>query len=68
MNNFILFIGGAVGASSVLLMVPNSKAKPSVEHPQGIVVSLIVNMQSVSLSKTAMEITRCLDEHLESVE
>lgn len=53
--------GGAVGASSVLLVLPEeldpeaaSKASPI--PPRGVVVTVICNMQSVSLNTTALKI------------
>ncbi|KAH0619798.1 hypothetical protein JD844_014061 [Phrynosoma platyrhinos] len=53
--------GGAVGASSVLLILPeelDSEATRSLSlsPPRGVVVSIICNMQSVSLSSTALKI------------
>ncbi|XP_062819195.1 serine beta-lactamase-like protein LACTB, mitochondrial [Anolis carolinensis] len=53
--------GGAVGASSVLLILPE-EAHPEekeglpVKPPRGVVVSILCNMQSVSLSGTALKI------------
>ena len=51
--------GGAVGASSVLLIFPrkstdNSKNSP----PSGIVVAIICNMQNVGLTKLALDVAK----------
>ena len=77
-----MFSGGAIGASSVLLIIPNDNdpgdsnsaidqnsnlvveadSTLSIErnskssNPRGIVVAIIVNMQEVGLTKTAMQI------------
>ncbi|XP_072837749.2 serine beta-lactamase-like protein LACTB, mitochondrial [Pogona vitticeps] len=53
--------GGAVGASSVLLILPeelDSQAANGVSlvPPRGVVVTVICNMQSVSLNTTALKI------------
>ncbi|XP_028679148.2 LOW QUALITY PROTEIN: serine beta-lactamase-like protein LACTB, mitochondrial [Erpetoichthys calabaricus] len=55
--------GAAVGASSILLVLPDdqSYATPSsgqdtCSFPRGVVVSIICNMQSVSFQKTAQKI------------
>jgi len=53
--------GGAVGASSVLLIRPGSEESASTACssgtlPRGIVVALIANMEGVGLSETAMKI------------
>ncbi|XP_067032495.1 serine beta-lactamase-like protein LACTB, mitochondrial isoform X2 [Acropora muricata] len=48
----ILHSGGAIGCSSILLMRPTYGAQP----PKGVVVSLLVNLQEVSLEKTAMAV------------
>lgn len=48
--------GGAVGASSILFIEPQStlnKVKPS-----GVTVAIIVNMQSVGLTRLAREISK----------
>ncbi|NXN78536.1 LACTB protein, partial [Bombycilla garrulus] len=55
--------GGAVGASSVLLILPEElepaalAAGPSAP-PRGVIVTIICNMQSVSLNSTALKIAR----------
>uniref|UniRef100_G1QFE1 Beta-lactamase-related domain-containing protein n=1 Tax=Myotis lucifugus TaxID=59463 RepID=G1QFE1_MYOLU len=51
--------GGAVGASSVLLILPEELDAESVCNkvpPRGVVVSIICNMQSVGLNGTALKI------------
>ncbi|XP_016048141.2 serine beta-lactamase-like protein LACTB, mitochondrial [Erinaceus europaeus] len=51
--------GGAVGASSVLLVLPeelDAEALGSTVPPRGIVVSIVCNMQSVGLNSTALKI------------
>uniref|UniRef100_A0A669P368 Lactamase beta n=1 Tax=Phasianus colchicus TaxID=9054 RepID=A0A669P368_PHACC len=58
--------GGAVGASSVLLILPeelDSDAEDTAEvaPPRGVIVSIICNMQSVSLNSTALKIAREFD-------
>lgn len=58
--------GGAVGASSVLLILPeelDSGAEDAavVAPPRGVIVSIICNMQSVSLNSTALKIAREFD-------
>ncbi|XP_055571948.1 serine beta-lactamase-like protein LACTB, mitochondrial isoform X1 [Falco biarmicus] len=58
--------GGAVGASSVLLILPeelDSEALGTglVTPPRGVIVSIICNMQSVSLNSTALKIAREFD-------
>ncbi|NXY86297.1 LACTB protein, partial [Alcedo cyanopectus] len=58
--------GGAVGASSVLLILPeelDSEALGAglVVPPRGVIVTIICNMQSVSLNSTALKIAREFD-------
>lgn len=54
--------GGAVGASSVLLILPEewdsgaTTGGGTLTPPKGVVVTVICNMQSISLSKTALQI------------
>ncbi|XP_004485209.3 serine beta-lactamase-like protein LACTB, mitochondrial isoform X1 [Dasypus novemcinctus] len=51
--------GGAVGASSVLLILPeelDGEATNNKIPPRGIIVSIICNMQSVGLNSTALKI------------
>ena len=71
---FVSHTGGAVGASSVLLILPSNEElskkggkKSSADSekvvlqripPQGVVVAILVNMMSVGLNKTAYEIAK----------
>ena len=71
---FVSHTGGAVGASSVLLILPSdgglsknggkmlsAESEKVALHripPQGIVVAILVNMMSVGLNKTALEIAK----------
>ncbi|GAB1294384.1 Serine beta-lactamase-like protein LACTB, mitochondrial [Apodemus speciosus] len=51
--------GGAVGASSVLLVLPEELDPEAVNNkvpPRGVIVSIICNMQSVGLNSTALKI------------
>lgn len=59
-RHYVSHTGGAVGASSVLLVLPSDeidqhKGQTAV-LPQGVVVSIITNMQSVGLTSTALKI------------
>jgi len=61
---YVSHTGGAVGASSVLLILPRAEgssegAEKSI--PRGVCVSIIVNKQSVSLSRAAMKVARLFD-------
>nr|XP_029524807.1 serine beta-lactamase-like protein LACTB, mitochondrial isoform X1 [Oncorhynchus nerka] len=64
-RHYVSHTGGAVGASSVLLVLP----RKTVQHPeglttalpQGIVVTIITNMQSVGLNSTALKIAHEFD-------
>ena len=78
---FISHTGGAMGASSVLLILPRSPknnsvnavkeskdkslkfdtAKPSPHVPEGVVVTIICNTSSVSLSKLALDIAKVFE-------
>ncbi|XP_061184109.1 serine beta-lactamase-like protein LACTB, mitochondrial isoform X1 [Saccostrea echinata] len=52
--------GAAVGGSSVLLILPTSTKM--VDHPpKGVVVVVIVNMMSVNLIQTAMEVAKLFE-------
>uniref|UniRef100_A0A8C6Z469 Lactamase beta n=2 Tax=Nothoprocta perdicaria TaxID=30464 RepID=A0A8C6Z469_NOTPE len=58
--------GSAVGASSVLLVLPEELGSEAMENglvvpPRGVIVTIICNMQSVSLSSTALKIAREFD-------
>ncbi|XP_003463634.4 serine beta-lactamase-like protein LACTB, mitochondrial [Cavia porcellus] len=51
--------GGAVGASSVLLVLPEELDAEAINNkvpPRGVIVSIICNMQSVGLNSTALKI------------
>ncbi|XP_027560204.1 serine beta-lactamase-like protein LACTB, mitochondrial [Neopelma chrysocephalum] len=59
--------GGAVGASSVLLILPEelgpgARGAP----PRGVIVTIVCNMQSVSLNSTALKIAREFDREKEA--
>ncbi|XP_073724924.1 serine beta-lactamase-like protein LACTB, mitochondrial isoform X1 [Misgurnus anguillicaudatus] len=63
-RHYVSHTGGAVGASSVLLVLPRESAqgahgKPCL--PQGVVVTIITNMQSVGLNTTALKIAQEFD-------
>ncbi|KAG0727165.1 Serine beta-lactamase-like protein LACTB, mitochondrial [Chionoecetes opilio] len=51
--------GGAVGASSILLVLPQKE--PSSAIPQGVVVAILTNMQGVRLYKVAYEIAELFE-------
>ena len=56
--------GGAIGASSVLLVLPRqqSEISPASGKPvQGVVVAVIVNMQNVGLAKLALKVAKKFD-------
>ncbi|XP_047473617.1 serine beta-lactamase-like protein LACTB, mitochondrial [Penaeus chinensis] len=56
--------GGAIGASSILLILPQSgvlKEDGEGKLPKGVVVSVICNMQSVALRKVALEIAKIFE-------
>lgn len=63
-RHYVSHTGGAVGASSVLLVLPSqSKGEADTGHraqdrtlPQGVVVTIVTNMQSVGLNTTALKI------------
>lgn len=60
-RHFTAHSGGAIGASSVLLILPEDEESKAIKDeplmpPQGVVVSIICNMQSVSLRSTALNI------------
>ena len=73
---YVSHTGGAIGASSVLLILPSekelsSKRGSSMESsgkyplqripPQGVVVAILVNMMSVGLNQTALEIAKTFE-------
>ncbi|XP_036391281.1 serine beta-lactamase-like protein LACTB, mitochondrial isoform X2 [Megalops cyprinoides] len=63
-RHYVSHTGGAVGASSVLLVLPSesvlSRGDPPAP-PQGVVVTIITNMQSVGLNSTAWKIAQEFD-------
>lgn len=59
-RHYVSHTGGAVGASSVLLVLP-SEAVSGTALPQGVVVTIITNMQSVGLNSTALKIAHEFD-------
>ncbi|CAB1323175.1 unnamed protein product [Coregonus sp. 'balchen'] len=64
-RHYVSHTGGAVGASSVLLVLPSETAQQpeglTTALPQGIVVTIITNMQSVGLNSTALKIAQEFD-------
>ncbi|KPP62142.1 serine beta-lactamase-like protein LACTB, mitochondrial-like [Scleropages formosus] len=63
-RHYVSHTGGAVGASSVLLVLPRDPLESWDEMgplPQGVVVAIITNMQSVGLEKTALKIAQEFD-------
>ncbi|XP_078541402.1 serine beta-lactamase-like protein LACTB, mitochondrial [Lissotriton helveticus] len=65
-RHYVSHTGGAVGGSSVLLILPEESdtSHPDTDGhlpPRGVVVSLITNMQSVGLNSTALKIAREFD-------
>ncbi|XP_062858326.1 serine beta-lactamase-like protein LACTB, mitochondrial [Trichomycterus rosablanca] len=55
-RHYVSHTGGAVGASSVLLVLPSETLGQEVTPPRGIVVAIITNLQSVGLNATALKI------------
>ncbi|KAJ8417328.1 hypothetical protein AAFF_G00285550 [Aldrovandia affinis] len=62
-RHYVSHTGGAVGASSVLLVLPSGLVEPrdSPVPPKGVVVTIITNMQSVGLNSTALKIAQEFD-------
>ncbi|XP_035251773.1 serine beta-lactamase-like protein LACTB, mitochondrial isoform X1 [Anguilla anguilla] len=63
-RHYVSHTGGAVGASSVLLVLPSDPVEPrgnSPVPPKGVVVTIIANMQSVGLNSTALKIAQEFD-------
>ncbi|XP_072241947.1 serine beta-lactamase-like protein LACTB, mitochondrial isoform X2 [Leuresthes tenuis] len=64
-RHYVSHTGGAVGASSVLLVLPSEETVQSQAQtrllPQGVVVTIIANMQSVGLNTTALKIAHEFD-------
>ncbi|XP_061534109.1 serine beta-lactamase-like protein LACTB, mitochondrial isoform X2 [Phycodurus eques] len=63
-RHYVSHTGGAVGASSVLLVLPSEEIEQRQGQnvlPQGVVVTIITNMQSVGLNSTALKIAHEFD-------
>ncbi|XP_029992060.1 serine beta-lactamase-like protein LACTB, mitochondrial isoform X2 [Sphaeramia orbicularis] len=64
-RHYVSHTGGAVGASSVLLVLPAEdieKGQGKNRHPpQGVVVTIMTNMQAVGLNTTALKIAHEFD-------
>lgn len=64
-RHYVSHTGGAVGASSVLLVLPSEETDQRRGQipilPQGVVVTIITNMQSVGLNSTALKIAHEFD-------
>ncbi len=61
---YVSHTGAAIGGSSVLLILPR-REKEMRSHkgaPQGVVVSILVNMSAVGLNKTALAIAKKFEE------
>jgi len=56
-QHYVSHTGGAIGASSVLLVAPQP-VQPGVRAPQGVVVAILCNMQSVGLNKLATDLAK----------
>ncbi|XP_061679811.1 serine beta-lactamase-like protein LACTB, mitochondrial isoform X2 [Syngnathoides biaculeatus] len=63
-RHYVSHTGGAVGASSVLLVLPSEEIEQRRGQnvlPQGVVVTIITNMQSVGLNSTALKVAHEFD-------
>ncbi|XP_037538836.1 serine beta-lactamase-like protein LACTB, mitochondrial [Nematolebias whitei] len=63
-RHYVSHTGGAVGASSVLLVLPSEETELRGQTPvlpQGVVVTIITNMQSVGLNSTALKIAHVFE-------
>ncbi|XP_035763139.1 serine beta-lactamase-like protein LACTB, mitochondrial isoform X2 [Neolamprologus brichardi] len=64
-RHYVSHTGGAVGTSSVLLVLPSEEIDQCQGQtpilPQGVVVTIIANMQSVGLNNTALKIAKEFD-------
>ena len=56
---YVSHTGGAIGASSVLLIMPIDNKQPP---PQGIVVVMVVNLQAVGLNRAAQDVASAFQE------
>ena len=57
-TEYVSMTGFGVGASSILLISPGSYGKDLSELPQGVVVSILCNLENVELEALAFEIAR----------
>ncbi|KAJ8248768.1 hypothetical protein GJAV_G00227530 [Gymnothorax javanicus] len=63
-RHYVSHTGTAIGASSVLLVLPSDPLEPCGDlpvPPKGVVVSILTNMQSVGLNSTALKIAQEFD-------
>lgn len=64
-RHYVSHTGAAVGSSSVLLVLPRDEVEQRKGRtpilPQGVVVTIIVNMQNVGLNSTALKIAHEFD-------
>lgn len=59
---YISHTGGAIGASSALVLLPKETSGiGSMKPPEGVVVAIIANMQSVGMNKVALEIAKSFE-------
>ena len=56
-QHYVTHTGGAIGASSVLLVAPQP-VQEGVRLPQGVVVTILCNMQGVGLNKLATDLAK----------
>ncbi|XP_053740733.1 serine beta-lactamase-like protein LACTB, mitochondrial isoform X1 [Synchiropus splendidus] len=61
---FVSHTGGAVGASSVLLVLPTDEALDGQTLPRGVVVTILMNVQGVGLKSTAFKIAHEFDKSI----
>ena len=54
-SHYVSHTGGAIGASSVLLVAPQ-QVQDSTKLPQGVVVAVLCNLQEVGLNKLAADV------------
>ena len=54
-SHYLAHTGGAIGASSVLLVAPQ-QVQDSAKLPQGVVVAVLCNLQDVGLNKLAADV------------
>ena len=59
-RHYVSHTGGAVGASSVLLIMPTQDVLID-KFPKGVVVAIICNMTGVGLNKIATEIAQLFE-------